>query len=267
MALDTVIYAAIGGAIGGGLGSLIGKKFGNKNISTAIAAIMVVGMWQLFVGLYKGMVLPRIVPLDLTKMNSEAPVLPFIKIQSPEKYSQLIRSYDKAVRNNAVTQEFLNEFREPLFDALRERQITSTREPLELGTQVAIRQFEVYREMAPEICTQILHGRPFRDVSKILPEDLSKLEQEAMVSYFQHPERPESFETDITKGKEIIDGYVIDIVSELGITDMDPEISTPLKNPQDHQKICDFQVKLNNRIVTLEDPDFLYAWDYLLSLK
>ncbi len=264
MDLSSIVYAMIGGALGGGIGALFSKKF-KGTLGTVLMAVSVVGFWQVTTGMYKAMILPRILPLNVEEVIEEFPLLGHIRQNSPEKFKEMIVPFDRVMRNGGKTEKGISEFRNLLNAELEERQQTASAETLREEAKVAIRLYKALRDPAPEVCTQKLHGRSYGDISSYLNEDYVSAEQKALSLYYTNLPRAAGYVADLENGKAIFDPIVQAVVKQFEITNLDPVVSGDEQNDADHQKICDFHIEVNSGLLELSDKDTLDAWSYLKS--
>jgi len=290
MDFTAIIYAAIGGGAGAGLGHALAGMFsksksktetdeikaGEANFSEVkksrsgigsglAGGLAVAGMLGL-PALYKNMTLPRIVPLDETEFLESEPIYKLIKEQSPEDYKRFLGPLDRATRNGNVTQKDLDEIRVVLFEQIKEKTALANAEVLRDLNNVSVLQSEIYNEKEPSICTLIFNGEPYPDVSDILTEDVAEKERVAMVSLFTEAPRDSTIVVDLERGEQLLTEIAANIITELGISNVRPEITNTAENRVEHQKICEFNALFIQKQHALLDQDLYNVQAYLNSL-
>jgi len=275
--LTAIIYAAIGGGVGGLLArlcvSLFLKSTGDSDpektakkgagLGGGLAGGLVVAGALILPALYKNMVLPRIIPLDETEFLEGDPIYKVIKEQSPEDYKRMIVPLDRASRNGNATQEDLDNIRVVLFELMAEKMIAANANILRDVNDVSILQAEIYKEKQPSICTLTFNGEPYPDVSDILNEDVSKLEQGVMMKLFTEPPRDSNFVPDLERGEKLITNIAIELAEQTGLNNIRPPIIDTLENRLEHQKVCEFSILFSKKQNQLSDEDLFSVKAYL----
>jgi len=284
MDITAIIYGAIGGGGGAFLGGVVASIFSKskneteadvtniddvKKVRSGIGGgltggLAVVGMFVL-PALYKSMILPRIVPLDLTEFVEAAPIYSVIKEQSPEGFKRLTAPLDRVSRNGTATQDDFNKVRAVLFELIRDKMTTANASVLRGTIDIQRLQYEDFKASQPTICTQVVHGLPYPDVSDIISEKSSKLEEENMVKLFTEAPRDANFVVDLERGKMLLEKILAESIEEVGVSNLQPADLGTAENKLEHQKLCDFGISHTTKQLKLDDADLIHVTLYLNS--
>ncbi len=276
---NSVIYSGIGGGIGAALGITIAAfiiKFLNRDpednedktasgIKGGLAALGVVAGLNVMTGLYKNMTLPRMLPLDRAELYESFPVAEIIADENPDAFARMLYPVDRATRNGSLEQKYLNEMREVYFELIGEKMAVASAASLREVEKIKQRQYPIYRAKKPEICTLMLNGEPFPDVSKIIGEEEAKFEMKTMAMLFRNPARHKDFVVDLSHGETLFNDLILEAVSDAGVSNIRPEIMANGENNAEHKKICDLGSHLSETMLKLSNEDFLQAYAYLIS--
>lgn len=276
---NSVIYSAIGGGGGALLGATIAAlviKLLKKDpedsedktasaIKGGLAALGVIAGLNVMTGLYKNMTLPRIIPLDTTDLYESFPVAEVIEKESPEAFKRMVYPIDRATRNGSLKQQDLNEMREVYFELMGQKMAMASADSLRELENVKLRQYPIFRDKKPEVCTLMLNGEPYPDVSKIIGEEEGELEMQTMANLFKNPPRPEDFVVDMAIGEKLFTDLIVEAAADVDLNNVRPEITGDGANRAEHQKVCDLSARLSKSLMALEDDDYLHAYSYLLS--
>jgi len=276
MDLNLIIYGALGGALGGGLGTWIGSFFKKKKSdkedpnqengpASMIGVLIMVPILLLFPMLYKNMTLPRIVPLDMTELYESFPVAEFIEKENPEAFKRMVYPVDRATRNGSLKQQDMNEMRDVYFELMGQKMAMASADTLREVETVKLRQYPIFRDKKPEVCTLMLNGEPYPDVSKIIGEEEGEYEMQTMANLFKNPPRPDNFVVDMARGEKLFTELIVKAAADVGLSNVRPEITDDGANQEEHQKVCDLSARLSESLMALDDDDYLHAYTYLLS--
>lgn len=289
MDISAIIYAALGGGGGALLGKLLYSWFHDRRQERArrpdgpkvdgetgeglragiggglIGGLAVAG--TLASGaLYKNMIFPRLLPLDDSEVIAATPIFGVIKEQSPEDYAQILYPLDRAVRQGGATQRDLDEMRAVYFKLVAVKTAAASGESLRRVELHAQSQYKTYREKAPRICTLMLNGEPFPAVDGYFSAEEVAAEQKVMVNLFKAKPRDPEFTPDLERGKTLFEAAFVLPMTEMGLTDLRPDMTETAGNEADHVKICDLAIAFLENKVALDDQDILHLTAYLQSL-
>jgi len=271
MDYNSIIYAALGAGAGAGIGTLIGgaiaKMKSGKSSLAVIPAILCLAGYQLTVSLYKNMTLPRFFKAEITALEKEWPLMAHIRKTDKELYDSLVYPLDKMVRNGAITQDGLNAFREKYTAAIDAKRNSASPDQIREENAVANAILSVLKDKSPHTCTQKFHGRPYANLEAFIDDNLAKREQEVIASFFYNPSQNGRQNPDTKNGKQIFEALIKKKVAEFDLQDADPGILPSGENRALHEKICDFQISLNNNVNALGDEDFTDVLSYIATLR
>lgn len=274
---NTIIYAAIGGGLGGTLGPYLSRLFGGitasktarsgeqteKRSRGTLTIILIIAGINLFPLLYKQSVLPQIVPLDTFALHKELPILPIIQEQDPESYDRMMVTMKAAIRRGKFNQDELNAFRAEYTKIIQEKSALASPDTLRGILKVNIEQYQILKQKAPEICTKQVNGLPFPSLDKYLDDDFLKKEQDELVKLFTNEPRPADIKIDLVAGEKLFADWIQDYVLENQLTNSNPVDSPDVDNRADHEKLCDFNIAIQEFTGALSDEDFFNVTGFL----
>ncbi len=258
MDLSLVIYTGLGAAIGTLIGRLLNKLHKTKdekprvyNIILTVAGLSILPL------LYRNMYLPRIVPLGPSDFGESAVFYQSLQKHDPKAYDIVIEPLDQLTRKGDLSPEALQETRLVLDKILADKRRNANLKELRKETELAVWQYKFLKDKAPEVCVQKAHGRPFQNLSILLPKDYQKQERDMMVALIENPNRPENIIVDSENGAKLFTNFVKKSTANLGSVNLDP----PESDIAAQAKVCEFLVILHEEILNASDQNIydIYA--------
>lgn len=257
MDISLIIYSALGAGVGGALGALLSQAFqgsktdedGKSNRRTILGSILaVVGLFSAQ-ALYKNMVLPRLVPMEMADSGLNMPMYQAMKKYEPDAYKELMEPLDRLNRSGDYSPEALVETRTKLEEIIQTKRKNASGAQLRQETELARDMYELLNDKAPIVCVQKMYGRPFAALTGVLPEEFTQKEQQVMASYFSLPSRPDNIVEDAERGTELFQNIVAESVSDLAVTDLDPSET----DEAGQKKICALLVLVHEKMLNFDE--------------
>ena len=252
MDITLVIYTGLGAAIGSLIGSLLNRLHKTEvekprlyNVIFTVAGLTILPL------LYRNMYLPRIVPMGTSDFGESAVFYQSLQKYDPKAYEKLIKPLDRLVRKGNLSPESLQETRLVLDEILAAKRKNANLKELRKETELSIWQLNILKAKAPKVCVQKVHGRPFQNLSELLPEDYQKQERDMLVALIENPNRPDDIVLDNENGSNLFTNFVQNSMSELKVVNLDP----PENDVSAQESICELLVMVNERILNSSDQD------------
>lgn len=260
MDLTLIIYTALGASLGTLLGRLINKLHkGETKKPRVYNPLFIVAGLTILPLLYRNMYLPRIIPLNATDFGSDAVFYESLRKHDPEAYKKIYKPLDRLSRKGGSSPKALQESRLVLEEILAEKRKNANLKELREETALAIWQFKILKDKAPEVCVQRAHGRPFRDLSSVLPKDYLIREAKMLVALVENPMRPEGTLVDSENGATLFTNLVETAKAELGSVNLDP----PKSDKAAQEKVCTLLVEVHDDILKVSDQDIYDIYAYI----
>ena len=252
------LYVGIGCGLGVLVGHILKRAFRieNEKLSAFFVMIPMVLVWQGTVALYKNMYLPRIVPMDTSELDESVPAMAVIREAWPEKYKDMIRPIDKAVRQGKTSPDTLNEFRSQIVPLIDEKKATIPLAMARREITISIDLFEQMKIKNPVVCTHKLYNRPYGDLSSDLSSEYQEKEGQLMAAILASDPSDDYRDANAVAGETQIQSIFNQVIADLDLTDVDPDEN----DLAGHKKICDFHIQANQVILQLGDQEFANVW-------
>ncbi len=270
MDISSIVYAALGGALVAGVGGAFASKFltnqTHRNIAFGLSGGLVVLGSFVLTSLYKNMYLPRFSHAEVNEAAEFIPYLQYIKGENPKAYKDIIYPLDKMLRNNNISSDEINIFRQNLDLVIQEKRQEASARTLRNENLIANEMYEILQIKAPHVCTQKFFGRPYERLDTLLDDEYQKKEEQMIAAFFIDQPRSPNYKPDLARGKKLFDEILPAAIEKWEIEEIDPPISNTVDNAAKHQKICELLMEINEQSSAQTDTDMLHLMSYLASL-
>jgi len=260
MDISVVIYTGLGASLGTLIAGLLNKLHKSEDTTPRVYNVfLIVAGLTILPLMYRNMYLPRIVPIEYTSFGEHAELYQTLKKHDLKAYNKVIEPMDRLLRKGDISAEALQESRVILAEVFAKKKRNANLKELVKETELAVWQFKVLKDKAPEVCVQRAHGRPFRELASVMPKDYIQQEADMMVAYIKNPKRPENIIVDSENGAKLFTELTKKSVAELGAVNMDPSENDTAAQ----EKVCKTLITIHEKMLSASEQNIYDMYTYL----